>query len=128
MTSSIFPTATKVTVRDKTIEIYPLPVKNIAKAATAASPLISALSVDKIDPVIVMQNADSVIELVAIGTGETVEWVGDLNIAELTELFGAVISQNADFFIQKALPTIQEMVKQVGQLAQKTQQEASTPS
>jgi hypothetical protein len=48
-----------------------------------------------------------VIKATAIGCRKPVEWIGELEIDELTKLALAVIEVNADFFIRKVLPAVQ---------------------
>lgn len=66
---------------------------------------------------LVVEHADTVISLVAIGTGKTEEWVGELEIDELIEVGVAVIEVNASFFAKRVLPLITEKMARAGNLA-----------
>jgi hypothetical protein len=122
MTTTFFQEPETITLRDVEIKVSPLAVKHVAKAAKAAAPIMGAITSGEFSPMDIAENADSVIELAALASDQTEEWVGNLNLAELTALFGLVVKVNANFFIRQAMPQIQEMMKQVGEIA-KTQTE-----
>lgn len=102
-----------VKIKDKDISITPLAVKNISKAARAATPLMEAFKSGEVNPLEVFTHADAVIELVAIATGETEEWIGELDAASLLEILTNVVSVNANFFSQSIVPQVTTMMKAV---------------
>jgi hypothetical protein len=53
-----------------------------------------------------MNNTDAVIDLVVIMTGESRDFVLELGVDELIQLFTKVVEVNLDFFIQKVLPLL----------------------
>lgn len=69
---------------------------------------------------LITEHSESVIDLVAIGTGKSVEWVGELEIDAMIEVTSAVIEVNALFFVNVVLPMLAKKmvaVKSMGALA-----------
>jgi len=107
-----------ITLNKVDYSISPLKVKDIGKAARAASPLISALSGD-VNVVMVLENAETVIELCAIASNQSIETVGELNAAELVALLTLVVEVNSSFFSQSIVPQVTTMMKAVQAVAPK---------
>ena len=102
-----------VTIKDKTIEVKPLAVKNISKAIPYVSTIVEAFSTGDVNPVKILEKADEVIALCAIATGEKVEDIGEYNPAELLSMITAVVKCNLDFFSQIVAPQVKNLMDTV---------------
>ena len=111
--TNFFAEPTTITLRDKTVSVSPLAVKNLSKAAKLATPIIGIFGQTGFSPITVLENADTVIALTALASGESEDWVGELNGAELLALLQIVITVNSDFFIQTITPTLTELMQSV---------------
>lgn len=63
---------------------------------------------------LVLNHTDDVIHLASLLTGKPKSWVEDLDVAELVDIFSAIVEINLDFFIHRVLPSVS---KGMGQLA-----------
>lgn len=105
------------------VKVRPIKVRNIEGFIKASAPLYTAFmqarQVDRIDlPELLLNSVKDVIAFVAVGCDKPVEWVGDLETSDLSDLFFAVAEVNADFFTKRVLPGLLEKVSGVtGMLA-----------
>lgn len=108
--SKILPQEVPVTLfGGEVITVRPVKVRGIENFIRASAPLyesfMAARSAEKIDfPALMLDRLPQVLEFVAVGTGKDLEWVKDLEVPDLTDLFFAVAEVNADFFIKRVLP------------------------
>lgn len=123
-----------VEIREKKIEVKPLAVKNLARAAKLAAPVVSAVSdgrMEQGDMLGLLERTDEIIELCALATGVDKAWIGELNGAELLQIATAVVEVNADFFIRRLLPAATEAMQgiagKVGQLASSSSSGPASP-
>ena len=75
-----------------------------------------------------MENSDTVLELVALLVNKPRDWVDDLGVDELVQLFGAIVEVNLDFFTQRVLPLLSGLVAGVSGKLFKTPQAGPTLS
>jgi hypothetical protein len=102
------PAGVEVTAGGETITITPIKVKELNIFLAAIQPVLGDLTRKEIDVMaLVIKSPETVIKATAIGCRKPVEWIGELEIDELTKLALAVIEVNADFFIRKVLPAVQ---------------------
>ena len=113
MADTFFPEPKTVTVRDKTIEVSPLSVKNIGKAVTYVEPLIKELAENGVAPMVILKHTDEVIALCALATNQDADFLGELNAAELLSIITLVVQVNADFFVSAIMPQMTNLMKSV---------------
>ncbi len=123
MSETFFQEPRVVEIRGEKIEVRPLPVKHLAKAARLARPVMAMLAevggkfedgADMGDAVLrVLEEADEFIGLCAVGTGKGEDWIGELDPAELLRIASVVMEVNADFFIRRLMPVAQEAMESV---------------
>jgi len=120
MSGDFFSEEKTVEVRERVVSIRPLPVKKIAKAARIAAPFFALVAeVDgkgegaNFSPLDLLEHVDAVIELVSHATDLDIEFVGNLDAAELVMLARAVIEENADFFTRKLAPLLTQTLQSV---------------
>lgn len=93
-------------------EVRVLPVKHLSKAFRLAAPIVSALSSGGGDVVAaIVENTDSVIELVALSTGREAKEIGELSPADLLTLATAIIEANSDFFSRRINPAMDDLLR-----------------
>ena len=125
--SNFFKEPKIVKILDTEVSVKPLVVKHIAKAAKAAGPVMAIVGSGDFNPMDLAEQADSVVTLVALATGQSEEWVGELDIGELAELLAAVITVNVNFFTQQALPKMTSLMKEVSTIANQTESLSGNP-
>lgn len=123
MSEAFFQEPRVVEIRGKQIGVAPLPVKHLSKAARLARPITAAIveigagfevGMAQADMVLrIAESADEVIGLCALATGESEQWIGELDLAELVRLATVVLEVNADFFIRRLMPAAQEAMESV---------------
>lgn len=59
------------------------------------------------------KHVDTVLDVVALLVNKPRAWVDELDINELIELFIALVEVNLDFFIQRLLPLLSEVAKEL---------------
>lgn len=105
-------------VRDRVLEVKPLPVRHLARAARHAEPLLRALAelpeTGAPSWLDLMRHGDDLIALVSLATGLDEALVGDLDAAELIELAATVFEVNADFFTRRFLPAMHRLMAPAG--------------
>jgi hypothetical protein len=121
--AQFFVAAQKITLRDTEVSVSPLAVKNISKAVKAAGGLIDTLSVEGINPRIILEHADEVITVCSLATDQSEEFVGNLNGAELLALLTLVVTVNSDFFVQAIMPQMTTLLNSVKVTAEKAKQD-----
>ncbi len=108
------------TIRGERIEIRPLPVKKLSAAARHAAPLLSRLDPNSgpaTNMMALIAETDAIIALTALATDRDPDWIGELAADELLRLAAAVVEENADFFIHKMAPAIENIAARINTLA-----------
>jgi hypothetical protein len=96
----------------KSVNVAPLKVRQIPPFVRALGPAFGPLSHGRIDAAIGL-HGEALIEAIAIATGESSDWLGDLDADEFMRLVGDVVEVNADFFVHRVLPTLNATVDKV---------------
>lgn len=106
------PEVRQLLVAGKTIACPPLRVRQIPAFTRAVAPILAPLLAgDWLRAV--CDGGEDLVRAIAIATGETVEWLGELLPDELVTLAVAVTEVNADFFVRRVLPALTEAVATV---------------
>lgn len=87
-------------------KIGPVKVKHLPLFFEVCEPVAAALMAGDIARALV-QNADNVIEAVALGADVDRGWLDDQGSDVLVELLVAVMEANIDFFVKTLLPKIE---------------------
>jgi len=109
------------------VAITQIRTKHIPSVLRLCAPIFGPLaSLAKGDPTadiasLVVDHADTVISLVAIGSNKSVDWVGELELDELLEIGIAVVEVNASFFVARVLPLLTEKMARAKNLAMRGQ-------
>ncbi len=116
--ADFFPTPTVITIRDRKIEIKPIPVKNLSKVAKLVSPIISEIGSGSVSLSTIIENADNIIELSSLVCNIDKEWVGELDASELLQIIMPVVEVNIDFFVHKMAPELEKVAQRISQIGQ----------
>ena len=110
----------RVTVSGQEIVIRPVTVGQLP----AVLDILEAMQKDLGDvkgipglPLLLRRAYGPLVAFTALVTGEPQEWVTGLNLADGARLFGAVLEENASFFVESLLPAVNEMMPGVMQMA-----------
>lgn len=98
----------------KQVAVAPLRVRQIPPFARAIAPAMSAIAGGHMQDVIIA-HGESLVRAVAIATGESEEWLGDLTADEFLALASAVVEVNADFFGQRVAPMLERAAQTMAQ-------------
>ena len=99
------PITENVAAGGETLAISPLRVRQVPPFLRAIGPAAGLLAAGNVLAA-VAQHGEALIEAAAIVTGKSVEWLGDLMPDEFIALMAAILSVNADFFVQRVNPHI----------------------
>lgn len=97
------------------IELTPLRVGDVPAFARAVQPVATSLSASPDWLALLAEHGEAVIEAVAIASRRPVDWVTNLALDDAVRLAEAVFAVNADFFIQRVLPSLTEAATRVSQ-------------
>lgn len=97
------------------IELTPLRVGDVPAFARAVQPVATSLSASPDWLTLLAEHGEAVIEAVAIASRRPVDWVTNLALDDAVRLAEAVFAVNADFFIQRVLPSLTEAATRVSQ-------------
>ena len=97
------------------LELTPIRVGELPAFARAVQPVAASLSASPDWLALMADHGETVIEAVAIATRRPVEWVAGLGLDEAVRLAEAVFEVNADFFIQRVLPSLTEAATRINQ-------------
>ena len=112
----LIPQALELTVNGETLAIKPLKVGQMPAFLRAISPVMQHLSRTEIDWLTLFgERGDDLLSAIAIAVGKPRQWVDDLAADEAILLAAKVIEVNADFFIQRVLPSLTEAATRVSQ-------------
>jgi hypothetical protein len=100
---------TDLTIADEVLAISPIRVGEIPKILSAIKPFSDQLMEDQIDWLgIVTQHGDSLLAAIAIAARKPQDWVEALSLDDAITLATALFEVNADFFVQRVVPTLQQ--------------------
>ena len=119
MTSEPFaalpPVPVVLVIGGERLELTPLKVGELPAFARAVQPVAASLSASPDWLALLAEHGEAVIEAVAIASRRPAEWVAGLGLDEAVRLAEAVFEVNADFFIQRVLPSLTEAATRVSQ-------------
>lgn len=108
------PEARHLVIAGKPVTVAPLKVRQIPAFARAIAPAAQAVfSGDLMGAV--AAHGEALIEAMAIATGESAEWLGELEADAFLALVGEVVEVNADFFVRRVGPALNATVERIGQ-------------
>ena len=100
---------TDLTIADEVLAISPIRVGEIPKILSAIKPFSDQLMADQIDWLgIITQHGDSLLAAIAIAARKPQDWVEALSLDDAITLATALFEVNADFFVQRVVPTLQQ--------------------
>ena len=103
------PVTNIIVINGENLELTPIRVGEIPAFAGAIRPILSSLSDSEPNWVaMISEHGNAVIDAVAIAARRSPEWVKDLELDDAVRLASKVFEVNADFFIQRLLPSITE--------------------
>ncbi len=122
--SVLIPEPVVVLIKGESIVIKQMKVKQLPKIMRVVAPYYESLKLSKEEAIknkgsldllgIVMTYIEPVSDTVAVLVDKDREWVDELDIDEMVRLLEVVIEVNVDFFIQKVLPSLSRLVKELG--------------
>jgi hypothetical protein len=109
------PVPVTLVIGGERLELTPLRVGDVPAFARAVQPVAASLSASPDWLALLAEHGEAVIDAVAIASRRPSEWVTNLALDEAVRLTEAVFEVNADFFIQRVLPTLTEAATRVSQ-------------
>ena len=113
------PVPVSLVIGGERLELTPLKVGEIPAFARAVQPAVATLSASlSASPdwlALLAEHGEAVIDAVAIASRRPPEWVTNLALDDAVRLAEAVFEVNADFFIQRVLPSLTEAATRVSQ-------------
>ena len=113
------PVPVTLVIGGEPLELTPIRVGELPAFAKAVQPAVATLSVSQsASPdwlALLADHGEAVIEAVAIASRRPAEWVAGLGLDEAVRLAEAVFEVNADFFIQRVLPSLTEAATRISQ-------------
>ena len=109
------PVPVTLVIGGERLELTPLKVGDVPAFARAVQPVAASLSVSPDWLALLAEHGEAVIDAVAIASRRPPEWVTNLALDDAVRLAEAVFEVNADFFIQRVLPSLTEAATRVSQ-------------
>ena len=109
------PVPVTLVIGGERLELTPLKVGDLPAFARAIQPAAASLSASPDWLELLALHGEAVVEAVAIASRRPPEWVRDLELDDAVHLAEAVFEVNADFFIQRVLPSLTEAATRVSQ-------------
>ena len=109
------PVPVTLVVGGERLELTPLKVGDVPVFARAVQPVAASLSASPDWLALLAEHGEAVIDAVAIASRRPPEWVTNLALDDAVRLAEAVFEVNADFFIQRVLPSLTEAATRVSQ-------------
>ena len=109
------PVPVTLVIGGERLELTPLKVGDVPAFARAIQPAAVSLSASPDWLKLLALHGEAVVEAVAIASRRPPEWVRDLEIDDAVRLAESVFEVNADFFIQRVLPSLTEAATRVSQ-------------
>ena len=109
------PVPVSLVIGGECLELTPIRVGELPAFAKAVQPAAVGLSASPDWLALMAEHGEAVIEAVAIASRRPVDWVAGLGLDEAVRLAEAVFEVNADFFIQRVLPSLTEAATRISQ-------------
>ena len=109
------PVPVSLVIGGECLELTPIRVGELPAFAKAVQPAAVGLSASPDWLALMAEHGEAVIEAVAIASRRPKEWVAGLGLDEAVRLAEAVFEVNADFFIQRVLPSLTEAATRISQ-------------
>lgn len=109
------PVPISIEIAGERIDLTPLKVGEVPAFARAVQPIAASLSASPDWLALLAEHGEAVIAAIAIATRRPVDWVAGLDLDEAVRLAEAVFGVNADFFIQRLLPSVMRAAARIGQ-------------
>ena len=109
------PVPVTLVIGGERLELAPLKVGDVPAFARAVQPVAASLSASPDWLALLAEHGEAVIDAVAIASRRPPEWVTNLALDDAVRLAEAVFEVNADFFIQRVLPSLTEAATRVSQ-------------
>ena len=113
--SALPPVPVTLVIGGERLELTPLKVGDVPAFARAVQPVAASLSASPDWLALLAEHGEAVIDAVAIASRRPPEWVTNLALDDAVRLAEAVFEVNADFFIQRVLPSLTEAATRVSQ-------------
>jgi hypothetical protein len=107
------PIATSIVIADETIELTPIKMGELPAFSRAVQPIAIQLSASSDWLALISEHGEALIEALALATRRPHEWVAALELDDAVKLASIVFEVNADFFIQRLLPSITEAAARI---------------
>ena len=115
MFAALPPVPLSIEIAGERIDLTPLKVGEVPAFARAVQPIAAGLSASPDWLALLAEHGEAVIATIAIATRRPVVWVAGLDLDEAVRLAEAVFGVNADFFIQRLLPSVTQAAARIGQ-------------
>ena len=109
------PVPVTLVIGGERLALTPLKVGDVPAFARAVQPVAASLSASPDWLALLAEHGEAVIDAVAIASRRPPEWVTNLALDDAVRLAEAVFEVNADFFIQRVLPSLTEAATRVSQ-------------
>ena len=109
------PVPVTLVIGGERLELTPIKVGEVPAFARAVQPVAASLSASPDWLALLAEYGEAVIDAVAIASRRPSEWVTSLALDDAVRLAEAVFEVNADFFIQRVLPSLTEAATRVSQ-------------
>ena len=109
------PVPVTLVIGGERLDLTPLKVGDVPAFARAVQPVAASLSASPDWLALLAEHGEAVIDAVAIASRRPPEWVTNLALDDALRLAEAVFEVNADFFIQRVLPSLTEAATRVSQ-------------
>ncbi len=109
------PVPVTLVIGGERLDLTPLKVGDVPAFARAVQPVAASLSASPDWLALLAEHGEAVIDAVAIASRRPPEWVTNLALDDAVRLAEAVFEVNADFFIQRVLPSLTEVATRVSQ-------------
>ncbi|SFM13025.1 hypothetical protein [Nitrosomonas communis] len=106
--SALPPVATSIVINDETIDITPIKIGELPAFSRAVQPIVAHLSASPDWLALVAEHGEPLINALTIATRRSREWIAGLELDDAIKLASTVFEVNADFFIQRLLPSVTE--------------------
>jgi hypothetical protein len=113
--SALPPVPVTLVIGGERLDLTPLKVGDVPAFARAVQPVAASLSASPDWLALLAEHGEAVIDAVAIASRRPPEWVTNLALDDAVRLAEAVFEVNADFFIQRVLPSLTEAATRVSQ-------------
>lgn len=120
--STLFPQGKTIVIGDKEFTIKPFKLGQLPSVFKCIEPisvkLFSAINDQSINsPAVIVDlisvGGEHIIDLIKISTNETRLWVEELDLDQAVDVFTVILEVNADFFIHKVLPKLNQQMDRV---------------